>query len=247
MNIRNILIGIAAAAALAFAVPAAEAQTTLLNQIPAPAPTASAAGKGSLFTQYQTVPGGALYQSILSPVGGGPQSMASSFVPGGGGAVTRYFALTNGKTDPGVPMTATATGGAFGVSRTAGTSLVLAGEVTSSNAKTDKVLWEFNLPDTYVAGTNVPVVINANYTGSGTITGGSTSLTVTAYTETNGVEAALTVSSAQLFTGTATDYTFTITGTGLTPGRHLVVEVAMLVTTSSGANTGQLNSASYGS
>lgn len=66
-----------------------------------------------------------------------------------------------------------------------------------------------------------------------------------AYTEINGVETALPVSAAQQFTGTAANYVFTITGTVLTPGAHISIEVTMLVTTSVGALTGQINSVSY--
>jgi hypothetical protein len=100
-----------------------------------------------------------------------------------------------------------------------------------------------NTADSYVAGAAIPVTVNANYTGSGTITGASTTLTLAAYTEVGGVETAITgITAAQQFTGTAANYVFNIPATaGLTVGQHLVLEVTMLVTTSSGANTGQIN------
>jgi hypothetical protein len=52
------------------------------------------------------------------------------------------------------------------------------------------------------------------------------------------------VSAAQQFTATATNYTFTVTGaaSGLVVGSHILVELTMLVTTSAGAATGQINS-----
>lgn len=162
------------------------------------------------------------------------------------GTTNRFLPLTDAKSDAGVPLTAAAgtPAGAVGVARTAGTSLALVGEATSASAKTNKAFWEFNLPSTYIAGSNIPVKINAIVTGSGTLTGASTTIAVAAYTETNGVEAALTVSAAQQFDKTGENLTFTITGTGLTPGQHVAVEVTMLVTSASGANTGQLNSIS---
>lgn len=153
--------------------------------------------------------------------------------------------LTNAKSDAGVALTATATSGAMGVARTAGTSLTLVGEATSASAKTDKAMFEIVLADTYVAGANIPIIVNCNYTGSGTVTAASTTMTVNAYSEINGVETALTVSGAQQFTGTATDYTFTLTGTNLTPGERIVIELVMLVTTSAGTATGQVNKVAY--
>ena len=116
------------------------------------------------------------------------------------------------------------------------------GEATSASAKTDKALWSFSLSDSYVANANIPVVVNANYTGAGTVTAATTTITVAAYSEVNGVETALPVTAAQQFTGTAANYTYTITGTGLTPGAAVTVEIVMLVTTSAGAATGQINS-----
>ena len=62
------------------------------------------------------------------------------------------------------------------MSRAAGTSLVLVGETTSSNAKTDKALFETNLADSYIAGANIAVTLNANYAGSGTPTAATTTL-----------------------------------------------------------------------
>lgn len=209
----------------------------------------AAGGAGELLLQSYAVPGGTLYSHILRDrgVNGPVLGIADTFVPSSAGGLLRYLKLTDAKSDAGVPMTASAgtPTGTVGVSRTAGTSLQLAGEATSSSAKTDKALFEFDLADSYVAGTNVPVTVNANYTGSGTLTAANTTLTVAAYTEVNGVETALTVSAAQQFTGVAANYVFTITGTSLLPGSHITVEIVMLVTSASGANTGFLNSVAY--
>jgi hypothetical protein len=226
------------------------AQTTTLDQVVVPIPgTGNTSSQSETLIQSLTVPGGALYWNLFRQPGGNGQILPGSmtFVSGGSGsALNRYQNLTDGHSDLGVPLTATAgtPSGTVGVSRTAGTSLYLAGETTSSNAKTDKVIFELNLGSTYIPAANIPVIVNCNYTGGGTVTGASTTMTVAAYTETNGVEAALTVSAAQQFTGTAANYTFTITGasSGLVVGSHIVVELTMLVTSSSGSNTGQINS-----
>lgn len=225
------------------------AQSTVLDQNPAPVPSVTNASHSELLTQSYAVPGGTLYihtlrQERYNGGNGQPVAVAANFVPSSAGGLARYQALTNAKSDAGVALTASATSGAMGVSRSAGVNLDLVGEATSSNGKTDKALWELNVADSYVPGQAIPIVVNANYTGSGTVTAASTTLTVNAYTEAGGVETAISgITAAQQFSGTATNYTFTIPGAaGLTPGSHIVVEIVMLVTTSAGALTGQINS-----
>ena len=193
--------------------------------------------------ETRTITGGTLYITGAR-VGGGPLvGIATSFAPFAATPPNRYMALTSAKADTGVALTGTATGGAMGISRTAGTSLALVGEATSASAKTDKAMWEINLPDTYVAGAAIPVDINASITGSGTLTAASCTMTLAAYSEINGVEAALVVTGGSIqMTAAGADMTWSIAGTGLVPGSHIALEAAMLVTSSSGANTGQLNS-----
>jgi hypothetical protein len=232
--------------ALAFAPATVRAQSTLLDQTGVPY---AAGAKGELLLQSYAVSGGTLYVWTLRDANeSGPVlAVASNFVPSSAGGLTRYLALTNAKSDLGVTMTASAgtPSGTVGVSRTAGTSLQLVGEATSSNAKTDKALFEFNLPDSYVAGQNIAVTVGCGYTGSGTINGPSTTMTVAANSEAGGVETPLTVSAAQQMSASG-NLVFTITGTGLVPGQHVTIEATMLVTSSSGANTGFISSVSYG-
>lgn len=196
----------------------------------------------------ESVSGGTVYLvASRGPAGSGQgiTGVAATFVASGAASPTRHLGITNAKSDAGVPLTATATAGAMGITRTAGTSLQLNGEATSASAVTDKAMWEFNLPDSYVAGANIPVLVNCATTGSGTLTGASTTITVNAYTEVNGVETALTVSAAQQFNATQGTLTFTITGTGLVAGTAIALEIVMLVTSSLGANTGHVYSVGY--
>ena len=195
----------------------------------------------------QAVTGGTIFITTISRAGQIDQ-VSSNFVPSALGSTRRYLSLTNAKDDTGIPLTAVAgtPTGAVGIARTAGTSLTLVGEATSSSAKTNKALFEFNLPDSYVPGKDIAVVVNAFAAGTGTLTTLSTTMTVAAYSETNGVEAALSVSAAVLIPKTtAADLAFTITGTGLVPGQHIALELTMLITTASGANTGTINSISF--
>lgn len=224
------------------------AQTLVLDQIPSPAPSSTVHQQSEIYTQSQTVPGGALYQAILKQSNGPLVSLAQTFVPGGGGGIVRYLPLTDGHSALGVPFTATPGTPAttLGITRTAGTSMVLTGETTSSSAKTNSAIWEFNLPSTYVAGANIPVVINTGYTGGGTVTAASTTIAAQMYSESaTGAETTITTSAAQQISGTVAPYTFTVTGTGLVPGQHVVLQVTLLVTTSAGGATGTVNSVAY--
>ena len=163
---------------------------------------------------------------------------------GASGSV-RFLPLTSALSDAGVRLTATATGGAMGVARTAGTSLTLLGEATSASAKTDKALWVTNLPDTYATGAKIVVNAYAAILGTGTLTAASCTLTCAAYSEVNGVEAALTVSAAATIVAAGAVYPFTITGTGLVSGNTVAIELVGLVTSSSGANTLEIGSISF--
>lgn len=146
----------------------------------------------------------------------------------------------------GVPLAASASSSAFGFSRTAGTSFVLSAEATSSSTVTNAAAVFFNLPPTYINGSNITVTVNANYTGSGTIVAASTTIAVAMYTDVNGVETQITgVTAAQEFGSTAKNYTFTVPGTGLTAGALVALQITMVVDSSSGANTGQVNQVSY--
>jgi hypothetical protein len=243
-------LGRGAALAAAFVVLAALpalAQTTTFDQLNPP--LTSSSGQAEWLMQQEPVTGGTIYFSILRQPGiaGQPIAAASSFVPAAAGGLVRNLPLIDAHSDLGVPLTAApgTPAGTVGVVRTAGTSLTLDGEATSGSAKTDKAIWERNLPDTYVPNANIALVVNCNYTGAGTVTAGSTTMTVAAYTEVNGVETALTVSAAQQIPAAAGNLTFTITGTGLTPGARVMFELVMLVTSSSGANTGHVNSVSF--
>lgn len=174
-------------------------------------------------------------------------TLETSSLPSGGLRLTavgpnRYLPLTSAKADTGAPLSATATGGAMGVSRTAGASLQLVGEATSASAKTDKAMWEFALPDTYTAGAVIPVGVNAAIGGTGTITAASCTMALAAYSEALGVETALTVTGGtqQIAAGGGT-LSWDVAGTGLVPGSHVALELTMLITTATGANTGEVN------
>jgi hypothetical protein len=176
-----------------------------------------------------------------------PQGVGTCYAPMSATPPARQLRLTSAFGSTGVPLTASAPSGGFGISRTAGTSLVLSAEATSSNTKTDTVNFEFVLPDTYVAGAALPIVIDANYTGSGTVTTTSIECKVSLM----GVTGAQTVvydSTQAGPTATATHYTFNVPvadTVNFVPGSVIQLTITMIVTTSAGALTGQINSVKF--
>lgn len=241
----SFLAGAAAVALLSvgsIGLAAHEAQAaTTVDQLPVPL---TSTGNSELLIQSNAVSGGTLYTSVVRDAGaqGQIKGVAQNFVPNAAASPTRPLTLTNCKATTGLVMTGTPTGGAFGVNRTAGASLYLQGETTTAGAKTDTVFCEAVLADSYAAGAAIPVVVNANYTGSGTVSAATGSLA--AYTEsTAGVEAALSVTSSVVTVGaSAGNLTYSIAGTGLTPGQRMGLQLALTVTSSSGNNVGQVNS-----
>jgi hypothetical protein len=162
----------------------------------------------------------------------------------------RYLPLTEVHADNGLPLlTATAAGTLPGIARTAGTSLYLTGVATSgAGSVTTKMLWEFVLPTTYVAGAAIPVYVNCVVPIATDVTAASTTMTVNAYAEgTTGLETSLSVSAAQQIPLTTSNtLTFSVTGSGLVPGRRVALELTALVTTiTGGASSVQVGSVGY--
>jgi hypothetical protein len=115
-----------------------------------------------------------------------------------------------------------------------------------TDAKADKAMWEFDLPDTYTAGAAISVTVNASISGSGTLTAASCTMALAAYSEVNGIETALTVTGGtQQIVAAGSNLTWTVAGTGLVAGSHVALELTQLITTASGANTGAINSVGY--
>lgn len=141
-------------------------------------------------------------------------------------------------------LAASAASGKFGVSITLGTSEALVGEAAQGNTKTDNALYEFRLPDNFVAGASPTVTINASYSGSGTA--GTKTVAAAAYRKANaGTQGSNLVSaSASTITTSAADYTFAVAGSTLNPGDVLVIEVTTVMQETGGSATltAQVNS-----
>lgn len=145
--------------------------------------------------------------------------------------------LLSARNTNGSVLAAAASSGEFGCSITLGTSEQLVGEAAESNTKTDDALFEFRIPDNYVAGTNLTATVNAQVAGSGTP--GTKTVQIKAYAKANAgtLGANLGPGTATAITTAAADYPFTITGTNLVAGEILVLELESVLQETGGSAT----------
>ena len=151
--------------------------------------------------------------------------------------------LVHGRNADGSVLAAAAASGKFGISSAVGTSLGLAGEAAQNNTKTDDVLFEVTLPESYMASSNITATVNALVAGSGTA--GTKTLTVKAYRLANdGTQGANLGPAAKTLTTGAADYACTITGTTLSPSDRLLIEIETAIQETGNAATinAQINS-----
>jgi hypothetical protein len=161
--------------------------------------------------------------------------------------IQRSLPLAGALSDVGVPLTATATGGAMGVARTAGVSTVLSGESAAAATKTDKALLELEMPTTYNGGTSFAVTVDCQTAGSGTITSSSTTMTVSAYLiQSGGTSVPLAITSnAQEIPGSAAALTYVVSGASTSnvvePGSLVELELTGTIVTTAGSAGIQVN------
>lgn len=157
-----------------------------------------------------------------------------------------YLPLAQCRNIDGSAVTAAAGAGVFGNTVSLGTSQFLVGEAAKSATITDSVMVEAILPTNYVAGENITVTANGQFTGTGTV--GTKTLACTVYKNAkDGTQSANLVASgspATLILTTATDYAFVVTGTTLNPGDKITIELVAALQESAGVNnlTAQINS-----
>jgi hypothetical protein len=159
--------------------------------------------------------------------------------------------LADFKNPNGTTLAATASAGEFGISSTPGTSLHLLGEAAESDTRTDSCIIEFDIPQSYVPGTPLTVIVSAQYNaGSPAGTVPTCTVAAAAYLvllsggQVSNLIATAAKSMIPAGSGVAADYYFTITGTGLVPAERLLIEVTTAITEGGGTGTltAQVNS-----
>lgn len=131
--------------------------------------------------------------------------------------------------------------GKFGLTLTFGTSQTLLSETANSNTKTDIATLEYQLPNSYVAGQDLTLSVNAIV--SGTLTTKTIAADARKMTDAGAAGANLIATAAQVMGLANADSVFTITGATLSPGDRIMLQLTMVITEASAANqTGKINS-----
>lgn len=128
------------------------------------------------------------------------------------------------KNADGTTIAAAASAGKYGFSVTPGTSMFLLSEAANSNTKTDTALTEYELPPNYIAGDDLTLTINCNYTlGTGTL-GTHTMLAAAYLVANNGTMGATIIpTAAQAIPPAAGDLAYTVLGATLLPNSRLLL------------------------
>ena len=167
------------------------------------------------------------------------------------GNLTQPLSLTQFLVSSGQPLPSVASSGVLGLSCVPGTNITLLGELASSNTKTDYAVTEFIMPPAYLAGSPFNIIINAQWTSSGSTS--SASVVPTIYkTPVTGQQVSsenLVLTSAKQVTSSAANYTFLVNGTpssgAVVGGQRLLLQLTSTLTNTSGTNTMQINSVAY--
>lgn len=154
--------------------------------------------------------------------------------------------LQSVKTSAGVGITATPTGGAFGIAQTLGTSLGLKSETAKNSSVTDVGSVTMAVPPSLPLDGSLALTINAQVVpGSGTLSVKTIDASVYVVGADGTMGADLVSTAAQTLTSSAANYTFTIDGSSVVPGAMLAAKVTMALTETANADAyGKVNSIS---
>ncbi len=164
------------------------------------------------------------------------------------GIIPQFIRLIDGRNSDGTILAAAAAAGKFGLSLTLGTSAFLVGEAAQNNTKTDIVLAEIRLPDTYVPGTDFVLTANAHYTGSGTVGTKTLDCEVFKNSSVGGSAADICATTIKTLTNAAANHAFTITGATLAAGDTFIARLTMALQETGNVSTitGRINSIKIG-
>lgn len=155
------------------------------------------------------------------------------------GGVVTTLRMAAMKTVAGLQMTGSASSTNFGLVYTPATGAYLIGTATSSGSTSNVAAYDFVLPVSYVAGTDITLKVACYYTNASS-TASVHTMAAAAYLNTaaGAQGTTLIATAAQVCPITTAAYqTFVITGATLVPGSYLTLTFSAAVTNSGGAST----------
>lgn len=158
-------------------------------------------------------------------------------VQGASGLSFTDVSLLDVRNTDGSALAAAASAGKFGASITLGTSMSLIGEAANLNTKTDDCIFEYTLPQSYVAGTNFNVNINIKTTGAGTLTTKTAQLFAFRQAQAGTQGADMGSGTTQNIVSAGSTLVFPVTGTTLNPGDKIVFKLETVLTETGAVNT----------
>jgi hypothetical protein len=131
-----------------------------------------------------------------------------------------------------------ATGGAGKFSLVAsGNGWILQSETANNNTKTDVVLYEFVIPEQYIAAQNLTLSVNCTLAGPGTSGASTLAANIYKYADAGTVGADIGPGGTVTFINTSdATKTFAITGATLSPGDRVLVKLTAVVVESASSN-----------
>ena len=210
-----------------------------------------APGAGLSFTAQSgttyTADASGLIQNVASNDVNGLEAVGCQF----SGSLNIPILTTQFRLSSGAALGSSAAASSFGLQFVPGSSIVLIGELASSNTKTDYALTEITLPNAYLTGSPFNIIVNAQYTSSGS-TSSCTIVPILYKTPNSAVLVSsenLVLTGAQQLTSSAADYVFLCNGApssgNLIPVQRLLLQLTGAITNSSGTNTMWVNSVRF--
>lgn len=175
------------------------------------------------------VPGYGLALVALYSVDHHVEQMAVSQIPGPPQVLSR-LPLSGAKNVDGLAIvTSGVASGAFLYALSPGTSTSLTGHNAQNATATDIVTFGAMVPSGHVPGDPLTLIVKASVTGSGTLGACTLAAAVSRVADTGLHSANLCATAAQSLVAAAADYSFTVTGTTLSPGDLVSIKLTTVI------------------
>lgn len=212
--------------------------TTVTMQAPDPSYTKITTRTGhTYYSDANGLTASVLAEDQLDLMAGGWTTVAPGFT-------NVRVALSDGKNADGSALAAAASSGKFGQTITLGTVSGLISEVANNNTKTDTVVFEVDLPDSFPGASSPDIIVNANHViGGGTLTTHTIAAHAYKINDDGSQSADLVTTTAIATPAAAGDMTFHTSSLALVAGGRMMISLVLTLTeTATSATHANINS-----